>query len=78
VNGSPGFTPIFRGDALDPGGIDLGLRHADHVLVGHAHGEMPRSLPHQPSARLRAAVGDLDRRQPVEDNVAHIGCLDSG
>ena len=54
------------GDARQARRIDLGLRDADHVLVGHAHREMPRDLAQQPPAGLRALVGGADRRQPVE------------
>ncbi len=56
----------FRGDARHAGGIDLGLCHPDHVLVGHAHREMPCGLAQQASIGARALISGLDWREPVE------------
>ena len=49
--GSPGLAPTLGGDASHARRIDLGLRDADHVLVGHAHRQVPRGLAQQPALR---------------------------
>ena len=54
------------GDARQACRIDLGLRDTDHVLVRHAHREMPRDLAQQTPAGVRVFVGGPDRRQTVE------------
>ncbi len=56
----------LRGDAGKPRRIDLGLRHADHVLIGHAHGEMPRGFRKQLSVGAGLGIGIADRPEAIE------------
>ncbi len=53
-------------DAGAAAGIDLGLRHPDHVLVGHPHRQVTADLAQQEAAGARRFVGEPDRREPVD------------
>jgi len=46
--------------------IDLGLRDADHVFIGHAQRQLPRCGGEQSPTGRRLVVGLADRGQPVK------------
>ena len=66
MNGSSGFTPISAAMRAIRAWRDLGLRHPDHIFVGHAHGEVTRRLAYETPAGPYACVDGADRCQPVE------------
>ena len=64
--GLPGLDAHLGGDAEKARRVDLGLRHADHVFVGHANGEMPRGFRQQLPVGVSTGIGFAERRQTIE------------